>query len=151
MAEEEKTRIMINGLNPNPKEGKMSRAMLEDVLGSGQFEVIGSSLTGPDVTEDRYKEIFLIKPAEREKRIEKIKEKCFPFISIDATLGTALNDNVDFYCRHGLPFVALTTGGDRDALVQRVMNSEIPAVIGTNMCVALVSAMHNTKIGRAHV
>ena len=145
MAEQHKPRLMINGLNPNPKEGKMSRAMLEDVLSSGQFEVIGSSLTGPDVPEERYKEISLIKPAEREKRIERIKEKCFPFISIDATLGTALNDNADFYCRHGLPFVMLTTGGDRDALVQRVLNSEIPAVIGTNMCVALVSAMHNIE------
>lgn len=156
--------VMINGLNPDPKFGQMAAevvgVLLDDKVNSTEnpeFVMWMESLTGPEVTEKRYsfvpsvirdgKKVFadvsydfdLIKPDQREERIREIKQKFSPFIAVDFTHPSAVNDNADFYCRHGLPFVMGTTGGDRKALEERVRNSEIVAVIAPNMAKQIVA------------
>jgi 4-hydroxy-tetrahydrodipicolinate reductase len=49
-----------------------------------------------------------------------------------------VNTNGKFYCRHRLPFVMGTTGGDRDKLAQAVEASRIPAIISPNMAKQIV-------------
>ena len=145
--------IMINGL-----PGKMATAFADLVLSEDYHEIFGDdyaglaifSLTGQEITENSaefsiHGRIQLIKPEDREKEIGKIKEmyKSFrldgSFISVDYTHPNAVNENADFYCRHNLPFVMGTTGGDRKALEERVKNSEISAVIAPNMAKQIVA------------
>ena len=71
-------------------------------------------------------------------QITKIKEAEGPFITVDFTLPIAVNDNAEFYCRHKLPFVMGTTGGDRVMLEKEVCNASIPAVIAPNMAKQIV-------------
>ncbi len=71
---------------------------------------------------------------------------------MDFTHPDAVNDNADFYCRHGLPFVMGTTGGDRQALEQRVKESEVCAVIAPNMAKPIVAFQAFMKdFAAAHV
>jgi 4-hydroxy-tetrahydrodipicolinate reductase len=59
-------------------------------------------------------------------------------LSVDYTHPTAVNSNADFYCRHRLPFVMGTTGGDRKRLVDGVNQAALPAVIAPNMAKQIV-------------
>ena len=65
-------------------------------------------------------------------------EKHASFISIDYTHPTAVNNNAEFYCKTGLPFVMGTTGGDRKLLEEIVNSSSIAAVIAPNMAKQIV-------------
>ncbi|MFW6237377.1 MAG: dihydrodipicolinate reductase C-terminal domain-containing protein, partial [Desulfosudaceae bacterium] len=51
---------------------------------------------------------------------------------------SAVNDNARFYCRHEIPFVMGTTGGDREGLVKTVNDSTVSAVIAPNMAKQIV-------------
>lgn len=135
------TKVMINGL-----PGNMATLVAERLLKEGGYELIPYSLTGPeqesgkvvDLSANGVGRFELLKPDEREARISGIKERYGPFISIDYTHPTAVNPNADFYCRHKLPFVMGTSGGDRGALEQRVRDSDIHAVVAPNMGAPLV-------------
>ena len=59
-------------------------------------------------------------------------------MSVDYTHPSAVNPNAEFYCRHGLPFVMGTTGGDRKKLEATVESSAIAAVIAPNMAKQIV-------------
>jgi 4-hydroxy-tetrahydrodipicolinate reductase len=61
------------------------------------------------------------------------------FIAVDYTHPSAVNANCDFYCQSGIPFVMGTTGGDREALEQKVRESDIVAVIAPNMAKQIVA------------
>ena len=143
----EKINVMVNGLNPDPKSGKMARMIAERVLSSDRFSLVPYSLTGPEVTEScmlvsNAGPIVLIKPDAKEAMINIVKESQRNFVSLEAALPAAVNDNADFYCRHKLPFVMLTTGGDRKALEERIRNSEIVALPSTNIAPPIVGLMH---------
>src|SRR3989344_3461630 len=118
-----KMKVMVNGL-----PGKMASEVVKQVLKSEGFELVPYALTGSDVNASSIKvgnlEIALVKPEAREDFIASIQK---PEISVDYTHPSAVNSNADFYCRHNLPFVMGTTGGDRTALEQRVKDSEIVA------------------------
>jgi 4-hydroxy-tetrahydrodipicolinate reductase len=60
-------------------------------------------------------------------------------ICIDFTHPSAVGPNSELYVKHMVPFVFGTTGGDRDALMKRVSNSGIYAVIAANMCKQIVA------------
>lgn len=132
---------MVNGL-----PGKMASEAAKAIVRSRDINLLPLSLTGPDIeaslislsvnSNDDY-DIFLFKPENRGKFAEEVKNG--HFISVDFTHPSAVNDNTDFYCRHGLPFVMGTTGGDRKALEERVRNSEICAVIAPNMAKQIVA------------
>ncbi len=133
----DKIKIMVNGA-----PGNVSTTIIKKALNDDRFELIPASLTGPEIEEKEYNAgevvIKLIKPDIRENEILSIKEKYGDFISIDFTHPTAVNSNCEFYCRHKLPFVMGTTGGDREKLLKTVKESDICAVIAPNMAKQIV-------------
>jgi 4-hydroxy-tetrahydrodipicolinate reductase len=130
-------KVMVNGL-----PGDMASNVVKHTLSDDRFELIPYSLTGPEITETEKVidsvSIRLIQPENRDKAISTLKEKEGFFLSVDFTLPPAVNSNADFYCKHALPFVMGTTGGDRQALEDTVHNSSISAVIAPNMAKQIV-------------
>ena len=80
----------------------------------------------------------LVKPDSRDKVIAEVKRSAGPFISVDYTHPSAVNDNARFYCNHNLPFVMGTTGGDRLQLKRSVKDSDTIAIIAPNMAKQIV-------------
>jgi 4-hydroxy-tetrahydrodipicolinate reductase len=84
-------------------------------------------------------DITLIPPHKKNEVIKKIVDEAgTPFITVDYTHPTAVNDNAAFYCEHHLPFVMGTTGGKRSRLMEVVAASGTPAVIAPNMAKQIV-------------
>ncbi len=130
-------KVMVNGL-----PGNMARIVAGQVLANEKFSLAPCSLTGPEITDAEASvedvSVKLILPDDREAAIPAIIEKEGPFISVDYSHPTAVNDNARFYCDKGLPFVMGTTGGDRELLVDTVSASAIAAVIAPNMAKQIV-------------
>ena len=130
-------KIMVNGL-----PGNMASNVASHALAESRIEMIPQSLTGPEITETEATidsvSIRLIQPQDRDKAVSAIKEKEGPFLSVDFSLPPAVNSNAEFYCKHGLPFVMGTTGGDRQILEDTVCASSISAVIAPNMAKQIV-------------
>ncbi len=132
-----RVKIMINGL-----PGNVAATIATHALQDERFEVLPASLTGPDITEDTFNlngtDFTLVKHAERVNTISELVKNEGPFITIDYTHPTAVNENVKFYCDNNLPFVMGTTGGDRELIRELVIQSSIPAVIAPNMAKQIV-------------
>jgi 4-hydroxy-tetrahydrodipicolinate reductase len=135
-----KIKIMINGL-----PGNVAEIICRHTLKDPRFTLLPFSLTGPQITKDSHEvdgvTFTLIKPDDRAASIRQIVEDQGVFISVDYTHPTAVNANTDFYCANQLPFVMGTTGGDRKAMHDRVIASDIPAVISPNMAKQIVGLM----------
>lgn len=136
----DKMKVMVNGI-----PGKMAALLAGHVVETEGFELVPYALTGPDIRIDEVVvaavRVYLIHPEERKKVIEQVKRECWPFLSADFTLPQAINGNALFYTTYRLPFVMGTTGGNREALVDTVENSDIPAVIAPNMAKPIVALM----------
>ena len=132
-----KLKLMVNGL-----PGKVATVIARHAIADTSVEFIPQSMTGPEIAEDEMTledvNIRLIKPQDRDQDIQAIKSSEGEFISIDFTLPDAVNENTEFYCRHGLCFVMGTTGGDREKLAQTIAESSISAVIAPNMAKQIV-------------
>lgn len=132
-----KIKIMINGI-----PGNVAVIIAKHALSDDRFELIPHSLTGPEVEAAAFTvdstSVGLIPPTIRTEKIEGIKQSEGTFISVDFTHPLAVNDNAGFYCRHQLPFVMGTTGGDRKKLMDTVSASSIAAVIAPNMAKQIV-------------
>jgi len=130
-------KIMVNGL-----PGNMASNVASHALSDSRFELIPQSLTGPEITETETiidsVSIRLIQPQNRDQALLTIKEKEGLFLNVDFSLPSAVNSNAKFYCKHGLPFVMGTTGGDRQLLEDTVTTSSISAVIAPNMAKHIV-------------
>ena len=130
-------KVMVNGL-----PGNVARTVAGYLLKDERFELIPHSLTGPEIRESEYIidniSVKLIQADQRNSQIEPIKHSQGEFLSVDYTHPSAVNPNVEFYCRHGLPFVMGTTGGDRQKLEATVESSAIAAVIAPNMAKQIV-------------
>jgi len=132
-----RTKIMLNGL-----PGNVTQVICRQALSDDRITVLPYSLTGPEIQIPHChideSVIELIGPDQREDRIRAIQDKEGFFITVDFTHPSAVNANADFYCRHQLPFVMGTTGGDRDQLTATVKASSIAAVIAPNMAKQIV-------------
>ncbi|OEU72222.1 MAG: dihydrodipicolinate reductase [Desulfuromonadales bacterium C00003093] len=130
-------KIMVNGMPGNMADNVAKHAVDDD-----RFELIPYSLTGPEITEDKHNidsiAVTLLRPENSEQAIAGVIEKEGSFISVDYTHPLAVNSNAEFYCKHGLPFVMGTTGGDRKLLKDTIRQSSIPAVIAPNMAKQIV-------------
>ncbi len=130
-------KIMINGL-----PGKVTSIIAGHAVKDTRITLLPHSLTGPEIVTDQCiidgKVIELIRPTERDQKIDAILNRHGQFISVDFTHPSAVNDNAAFYCRRRLPFVMGTTGGDREKLVQTVEDSTVCAVIAPNMAKQIV-------------
>ena len=130
-------KLMVNGL-----PGNMSANVVKHALEDNRFELMTQSLTGPEITDTEIVidsvSFNLIQPQDRDQSILAIKDKEGLFLSVDYTHPSAVNSNAEFYCRHGLPFVMGTTGGDRQGLEETVRTFSTPAVIAPNMAKQIV-------------
>ena len=130
-------KLMVNGL-----PGNMATNVAKHALEDNRFELITQSLTGPEITDTESiidsVSFDLIQPQDRDQSILAIKDKEGLFLSVDYTHPSAVNSNAEFYCRHGLPFVMGTTGGDRQGLEEIVRKSSISGVIAPNMAKQIV-------------
>lgn len=128
---------MVNGL-----PGNVAIVVARHVLDNEKLHLIPYSFTGPEIEQPECDieqcAVKLVRPDDREKKILEIKSVFGDFISVDYTHPTAVNGNAEFYCRHRLPFVMGTTGGDRKRLVDGVNEAKLPAVIAPNMAKQIV-------------
>lgn len=145
----DKIQVMVNGL-----PGNMAANVAGHVAVDEQFVLIPFSLTGPEIDESDCmldgRNIQLIHPSDRETAITKLKQDYGPFITVDYTHPSAVNDNVDFYCQAGLPFVMGTTGGDRENLPKIVQSSSTCAVIAPNMAKQIVGLQAMMEYAAIH-
>ncbi|WP_319409620.1 dihydrodipicolinate reductase [uncultured Desulfosarcina sp.] len=130
-------KIVINGL-----PGNVASIIAGHALKDPRITLLPYSLTGPEIESDRHTisgtVIELIQPADRDTKMDALVKRYGEFISVDFTHPSAVNDNADFYCKCGLPFVMGTTGGDRKRLTQTVLASSVCAVIAPNMAKQIV-------------
>ena len=129
--------VMVNGL-----PGNVARTVARHIQNDPRFALLAYSLTGPEITDSECAigpaSVALIGPSEKASRIEEIKKKHGPFLSVDFTHPAAVNPNAEFYCNTGLPFVMGTTGGDRKKLAETIESSAIAAVVAPNMAKQIV-------------
>jgi 4-hydroxy-tetrahydrodipicolinate reductase len=143
------TKVIVSGL-----PGKMATAAAERIRIQEDMLLIGESLTGDipancasiKLLEKSEKGVYgpkttmmcvdLIKPNQHDSYLEKISEE--KIIIVDYSQPDAVNRNAELYCKHKIPFVMGTTGGDRKKLEEVVKNSEISAVIAPNMAKQIV-------------
>jgi 4-hydroxy-tetrahydrodipicolinate reductase len=130
-------KIMVNGI-----PGNMAVNVAKHVLDDERFELISYSFTGPEIVETQYVidslSITLIQPEKRNQAITGIVDREVSFVSVDYTHPSAVNSNAKFYCKHNLPFVMGTTGGNGKLLENTITKSSIPAVVATNMAKQIV-------------
>ena len=130
-------KIMVNGI-----PGNMAVNVARHALRDERIELINAAMTGPEIVEKSYeldgRKICLIHPNEKEKAIEELQRNHGRFVTVDFTHPSAVNENAEFYCKHGLPFVMGTTGGDRQKLEDMVRSSQICAIIAPNMAKQIV-------------
>ncbi|WP_321493303.1 dihydrodipicolinate reductase [uncultured Desulfobacter sp.] len=138
--------IMISGL-----PGKVAAIMAEAASQDQRFTLVPFSLTGEDITQTQVSvnqtDVTLLKPSEREGKINDILESYPGCICVDYTHPTAVNDNAKFYVTHKIPFVMGTTGGDRQDLENTVNSGSIPAVIAPNMAKQIVGLQAMLEYG----
>lgn len=132
-----KINVMVNGL-----PGNVAVIITQHVMANERLNLIPYSLTGPEIdqADQRIGDtlITLVRPETRDRVISEVKSSFGSFLSVDYTHPTAVNSNADFYCRHRLPFVMGTTGGDRKRLMDSVNQAALPAVIAPNMAKQIV-------------
>jgi 4-hydroxy-tetrahydrodipicolinate reductase len=129
--------VMVNGI-----PGKVACTVAGHVQGDRRFRLIPCSFTGPEIQEHAYAlegtAVRLIRPDGREAALRELRQTHGDFLSVDYTHPSAVNANADFYCRHALPFVMGTTGGDRQQLEETIRSSGVSAVVAPNMAKQIV-------------
>lgn len=166
-----KPRVLVAGLNNamNPKTGKplgeMAKLLLTQFIMDDRFDVIPVSLSGPElkpqentigsvpepVEDVKTAEVEvdgmlvqLVHPQHHEQVLVAKKNRHGDFIVVDATCAAAVNPNAELYSKLDLPFVMLTTMGDREKLHNTVIEAGNTAVISANMggpIVGFIAAM----------
>src|SRR5512143_547235 len=129
--------VMVNGL-----PGKVACTVARHVLGDSRFRLLPVSFTGPEIPQHEHAvegtAVRLIRPKGREAALPDLRRAHGSFLSVDYTHPSAVNANAEFYCRHRLPFVMGTTGGDRRQLEDTIRSSDIAAVVAPNMAKQIV-------------
>jgi len=138
--------IMVNGL-----PGNVARIMAESACQDERFTLVPFSLTGEEISLGQVSvnktNVTLLKPSEREDKIQEILESYSGCICVDYTHPTAVNNNAKFYVANKIPFVMGTTGGDRQALENTVENGSMPSVIAPNMAKQIVGLQAMLEYG----
>eukprot|EP00897_Mesotaenium_endlicherianum_P000576 jgi/Mesen1/10519/ME000083S10015 len=123
--------VMINGAT-----GKMGFAVAKAVVEAG-LTLAPLALAGPGVPQQEVNyqgvKVQVYGGEDREEVMTRVLEEHPDVIVVDFTLPVAVNDNAEFYCRRGVPFVMGTTGGDRSKLLDDVRAAGLYAVIAPQM------------------
>lgn len=129
--------VMVNGI-----PGQVACTVTRHVQRDRRFRLIPCSFTGPEIQEQEHPiegtAIRLVRPEAREAAVGELRGSHGNFLSVDYTHPSAVNANTEFYCRHGLPFVMGTTGGNRQQLEDTIRSSGIAAVVAPNMAKQIV-------------
>lgn len=137
MIKMDKIKVMVNGL-----PGKMAAEVANLAFGTQDLFLVPYSLTGPEIEEPGLDiqdyGIGLFPPGRRDEILPCLQSQQ-PFIAVDFTHPSAVNDNAQYYCANGMNFVMGTTGGDRLLLEETVRSSDISAVIAPNMAKPIVT------------
>jgi 4-hydroxy-tetrahydrodipicolinate reductase len=132
-----KINVMVNGL-----PGNVASVIAQPMASDPRFTLVPYSLTGPEITTETCSildiKIELVRPDARQKAMDDIIASYDRLICVDFTHPSAVNSNARFYCERSIPFVMGTTGGDREALLETVANSDVAAVIAPNMAKQIV-------------
>ncbi|KXZ49169.1 hypothetical protein GPECTOR_23g95 [Gonium pectorale] len=119
----------------------MGQAVAEAAMRAG-VEVVPYTLCGPADVESKSHvdvqglKVELVPPAVRDVVVADLKGRYPQLVMVDYTLPDAIHSMVDFYVKHGTPFVMGTTGGDRAKIHQQargVSDARTYAVIAPNM------------------
>ena len=145
-----KIKVIVQGA-----DGKMGSAIIGAILKNSDFKLIPVSLTAPETIEKSViidgLSITLFTPSEMRHYIpsgfiysfvpmgKRTPEKDIPDVIVDFTHPKAIEYNVDFYTKMGLPFVLGTTGGDLDFITTKVGEAGINAVVAPNMAGEIVA------------
>lgn len=137
-----KTGIILSGL-----PGKMITLIADSIpIGeNSQYIFPKFALTGPNqlfsFCSARGFEFLLVPPKDHELYLNSFSSE--DVVAIDFSQPDAVNRNAELYCKHKIPFIMGTTGGDRKKLEQTVIDSGNIAVIAPNMAypVVLMQAM----------
>jgi len=144
---DKKINIMMSGL-----PGKMATLVAEKIIKQKDMHLDSYALTGPGIIKERFNgnpsyfltenfPVILSEPENHERAIKLCKEdeqdESIDMI-VDYSQPDVANRNAELYCKHQIPFVMGTTGGDRKKLEEVVKNSEISAVIAPNMAKQIV-------------
>ncbi|HMA66640.1 MAG TPA: dihydrodipicolinate reductase [Desulfosalsimonadaceae bacterium] len=130
-------KLMVNGL-----PGKVATVIARNAISDSTVDFIAQSLTGPEIEADSVMventPVRLVRPGKRDSAVNALKSEEGPFMAVDFTLPDAVNENAEFYCRHQIPFIMGTTGGDREKLARTIAGSSVCAVIAPNMAKQIV-------------
>ncbi|MFO7839059.1 MAG: dihydrodipicolinate reductase [Desulfosalsimonadaceae bacterium] len=130
-------KLMVNGL-----PGKVATVIARHAISDSSVDFISRSFTGPEIDADSVMlentPVRLVRPEDRDSAVSALKSEEGPFMAVDFTLPDAVNENAEFYCRHQIPFIMGTTGGDREKLARTIGDSTICAVIAPNMAKQIV-------------
>lgn len=130
--------VMVAGLSSNPQSGKMARLVAEAIMAQQDMRLFSVALSEED-TIIQFSERNRVRLVPGNKHIDVFDhERGNINLVVDFTLPKAVNQMAKLYCEAKMPFVMGTTGGDRDLLKKTVEESEISAVIATNMAVPVV-------------
>lgn len=123
--------IMVNDCT-----GKMGHEVAEAAVEAG-LQLVPFCLTlpgkGGHVVNIKNVEVDVCDASEKEAVVDKVLEIYPGVIVADFTLPSAVNENAEFYCKRGVPFVMGTTGGDRNELLRCVHDFGVYAVIAPQM------------------
>lgn len=126
---------MVNGL-----PGKMASEVARQIISNENFELIPISFCGSNNKNLDFQiegiNIELVKTENRQNLIEKLTKD---ILIVDYTLPNAANTNANFYCENEFNFVMGTTGVNRGQLEEKIVNSNISAVVAPNMSKQIVA------------
>ena len=131
-------RVLIAGLSDKPNKGKMARLVAEAVNSQPYMALCALGLaedSGRVRINDAW-DVELVPPHMHESEL--LAHHAQIDMVVDFTMPEAVNRNAKLYCDAGIPFIMGTTGGDRKKLVETVEQSNISAVIATNMAAPVV-------------
>lgn len=140
MTPDGKILVAVAGLSKKPGKGKMARLVAEAIEKQQNMCLSCIGLSEEDdhtVVDGTPAVVRLFSTEHHEDALKEAKEHGVDLV-VDTTLPTAVNRNAELYCAAKMPFVMLTTGGDRAKLVETVQKSDTYAVIATNMSVPVV-------------
>ena len=136
-------KILVVGL-----PGNMATTFTKHALKEKGIDVINFSITGSDIDEEDYEvdgRIFHLIKADDKAEIDKLFEAYMPEIVVDYTEPSAVERNIDLYCIKGINFVMGTTGVIIDKISDKIIDSDINAVIAPNMGKQIVAIQSMMK------
>ena len=136
----DKIGVLMSGL-----PGNMASIVAKHVLKHDKLELLPYALTGPSKKEPVYHvdghSIELIPPERRDDIlgcIDEYRRQNRQVVAVDYTTPEAGNENAEWYVENKIPFVMGTTGINMEKIYEQVRNSEISAVVASNMSPQIV-------------